>query len=219
MLIGCTGLVLAACSGPAPRPYPAATTVRKPEAVAPAVPIPAPKPLADPRGDPESRFQLALQAMKDGQRDAAHRGFDALAHDFPQFSGPLSDLGVLQAHDRQYDAAITSFASATSANGKNAFAWGWLGILYRERGDYAHAEQAYRQALALRPDDATAHYNLGILYDVYLRRPNEALVQYREYQRLSSSGEDDKRLIVAVWIRQIENGRGDTRLASAEGAP
>jgi Flp pilus assembly protein TadD len=157
--------------------------------------------------------------MKDGQREEARAAFDGLAHDFPQLSGPLSDLGVLQARDKQYDAAIASFASAVSANARNSFAWGWLGVLYRERGNYAQAEQAYRKAIEARPDDATAHFNLGILYDVYLRRPNEALAQYREYQRLGGDPAGTDKLIVAVWIRQLEHGTQPTRVASAEGAP
>lgn len=209
-------LALTACSGPAPRQYPI-PKVAKPEPV--ATPATAPAPI-DPRGNPETRFQTALQLMKDGRRDEARSAFDGLAHDFPQLSGPLSDLGVLQARDKQVDAAIASFASAVSANARNAFAWGWLGVLYRERGAYAQAEQAYRKAIEARPDDATAHFNLGILYDVYLHRPNDALAQYREVLRLSGDPTAaDRKLIVAVWIRQLENGAPATRVASLEGAP
>ena len=40
------------------------------------------------------------------------------------------------------------------------------------------------EAIALKPDDAAAHLNLGILYEVYLKRPQQALGQYREYQHL-----------------------------------
>jgi Flp pilus assembly protein TadD len=215
IVVALATLALAACSGTAPRQVPVARTV-KPEPV--AAPAPA-KPAVDPRGNPETRFQTALQLMKDGKRDEARAAFDGLAHDFPQLSGPLSDLGVLQAHDKQYDAAIASFASAVSANARNGFAWGWLGVLHRERGAYAQAEQAYRKAIEARPDDAVAHFNLGILYDVYLHRPADALAQYREYQRLGGDPAATDKLIVAVWIRQIENGTLTSRAASAEGAP
>jgi tetratricopeptide (TPR) repeat protein len=84
-------------------------------------------------------------------------------------------------------------------------------VLYRESGDYGHAEQAYRKAIEVRPDDAAAHLNLGILYDVYLGHPAEALAQYREYQRIASSSN----LIVGVWIRQLELKLRPTSLAAS----
>ncbi len=186
-------LLLAACSGPAPRQQPLRSAV---------APVAAPRVQAavDPaKGDPQQRFQQALQLMKQHQPQEAEAAFERLAQDFPQYAGPLADLGVLQAQARRYDQAIASFNAAVAADDRNAFAWGWLGVLYRERGDYARAEQAYRKTLALRPDDAAAHLNLGILYELYLHRPAEALAQYREYRR--SAGDQ---LVVEVWIRELE---------------
>ena len=195
--------VVSACSGPAPRQYPVHAA-----AVTPAAPAPKAAAAAD-KGDPETRFQAALKLMKDRQPQEARDAFSALAKDFPQYAGPLNDLGVLQAQGKQRDQAIASFAAATAADGRNAFAWGWLGILYRENGDYARAEQSYKQALALKPDDAPAHLNLGILYEVYLKRPAEALAQYREYQRITGDGN----LMVGVWIHQLEATQHPTSVA------
>jgi len=202
-------LLLAACTGPAPHYYGTApdssVTEAKPLEQAGAASI-------DPaKGDAEQRFQNALKLMKDHQPQEAREAFASLAQDFPQYSGPLNDLGVLQAQGKQRDQAIASFAKAIAANGNNAFAYGWLGILYRESGDYAHAEQAYRKAIELKPDDAAAHLNLGILCDIYLKHPAEALAQYREYQRLAGSNN----LMVAVWIKQLEVKMQPTNVASA----
>ncbi len=202
-------LMLAACTAPAPRNYGSASAHARdarvlPEAAALAKPDPA-------KGDPEQRFQAALKLMKDHQPQEAREAFASLAQDFPNYSGPLNDLGVLQAQGRQRDQAIASFARATAANGSNAFAYGWLGILYRESGDYAHAEQAYRKAIELKPDDAAAHLNLGILYEIYLKRPAEALTQYREYQRIAGQ----KNLMVGIWIRQLESRMQPTSVATA----
>jgi len=202
-------LLLAACTdGPGPRYYgspPASQLAEvKPAEVAAASPDPA-------KGDAAQRFQNALKLMKDHQPQEAREAFAGLAQDFPQYSGPLNDLGVLQAQGKQRDQAIASFAKAIAANGNNAFAYGWLGILYRESGDYAHAEQAYRKAIELKPDDAAAHLNLGILCDIYLKHPAEALAQYREYQRIAGSNN----LMVAVWIKQLEVKMQPTNVASA----
>ena len=86
-------------------------------------------------------------------------------------------------------------------------------MLYRESGDHARAEQAYRRALAAQPQYAPAQLNLGILYDLYLQRPHDAVAAYRSYRE--AGGGD---LIVEAWIREIE-GRHGTRTALSGAAP
>lgn len=155
------------------------------------------------KGDPEQRFQAALQLMKDKKQDEAKDAFAKLAQDFPQYSGPLNDLGVLQAQSKQRDLAVASFNRAVSVNAKDDFAWAWLGILYRENGDYVRSEQAYLKAIALKSDNPITHLNLGILYDAYMRRPQDALAQYREYQRVAGK---DSKPIVTAWINELQDG-------------
>ncbi len=207
---GLLAMLLAACAarGPAHVPAAGAETARTAGTQSQAAP----------NNDAEQRFQAALELMKNNKSDDARAAFAALAKDYPQYSGPLADLGVLYARGNQRQQALDSFAAAVAANPKNAFAYGWLGILYRENGDYARAEDAYRKALALNPDDATTHLNLGILYDAYLKRPQEALTHYREYQRLSG---DQARPIVAAWIRELQDqlGGGASPATSAVDAP
>ncbi len=200
-------LVLAACTSAAPHynGSPARAAQTSAADAAPATGSPAAK------GDPQQRFQAALKLMKDHQTAEAKDAFASLAQDFPQYSGPLNDLGVLQAKGRQRDLAIASFAKAIAANGNNAFAYGWLGILYRESGDYKNSEQAYLKAIALKPDDAAPHLNLGILYEVYLKQSSQALVQYREYQRIAGQGN----LVVGIWIRQLELAQPPAKVAAA----
>jgi tetratricopeptide (TPR) repeat protein len=168
-----------------------------PQAVAP-VAAPA-APLVD-KGDPDLRFKAALKLMKDRQPQEAKDAFSKLAADFPEFSGPFTDLGILNAQGKQRPAAIANFEKAVAANPDNAVARNWLGSLYRENNDYARAEAAYLKAIALKPDYAAPHLNLGILYDAYLKRPQDALTQYREYQRIAGT---DK-LIVSAWIKELE---------------
>lgn len=195
--------LLAACAARGPAPVPAVPSA---PGTAHAQPVPVPE------NDAEQRFQAALDLMKSNKTEEARAAFAALAKDYPQYSGPLSDLGVLYARGNQRQQALNSFTAAVAANPENAFAYGWLGILYREHGEYARAEDAYRKALALNPNDATAHLNLGILYDVYLKRPQDALAQYQEYQRLSG---DKSRPIVAAWVKELQDQLGTTASASA----
>lgn len=192
LLTAVAAMVVAGCQAPA----------RKPDVPSAATPPPAvaPKPAVPAKGDPDERFKAALKLMKDRQSKEAREAFFNLAKDFPEFSGPFTDLAIVQAQAKQPQLAIANFEKATRLNPQNALAWNWLGTLYREGNDYPKAEAAYTSALTLKPDYAAAHLNLGILNDVYLRRPQTALTHYRDYQRISGG----ERLIVAAWIRELE---------------
>lgn len=159
---------------------------------------PAPKPID--KGDPDARFKAALELMKQNQPQDAEAALTDLVKDFPQYSGPLTDLGILYAKSKRLDLAASAFSKAVADNPQNAVALNWQGMLYREGRDYARAEQAYKKALDINPDYGAAHLNLGILYDAYLKRPADALPHYQAYQRLG--GADDLRVL--VWIADIQ---------------
>ena len=209
-LAALTGLCLlaSACSGMSMKPYTPASNAPRNSTQKPST---APTQSATSRNDPDSRFNAALKLMKDNQPQEAQAAFASLSRDYPELSGPLTDLAILYAQSRQRGQAIAGFSRAVNANPRNAVAWNWLGILYRESGDYIRAEKAYQQALLVKPDYASAHLNLAILYDVAMKRPQDALMQYREYQR--SSGRDD--LIVSAWIKDLETISGTTVASGA----
>ncbi len=96
--------------------------------------------------------------------------------------------------------------SAALASGGGAPAMTGLGLAYRNTGRFGLAEDAYRSALQADPGYAPAMLNLGVLLDLYLQRPAEALEQYEAYQ--AKLLQPDER--VAGWIRELEirTGRG-----------
>ena len=159
---------------------------------------PVPKPVD--KGDPDARFKAALDMLKQGQAPEAETALTSLIKDFPQFSGPLTELGMIYAKSKRFDLAASAFAKAAENNPQNAVAYNWQGILFREANNYSRAEQAYQNAIKADAKYANARLNLGILYDVYLKRPKDALEQYKEYQRLG--GADDLRVL--VWVADIE---------------
>jgi tetratricopeptide (TPR) repeat protein len=205
LLVAALAAALAACSAPAPRGAPTRATTPATAAAA-----------TDARRsvDADSRFKTALDLMKARQFDAARAAFLELSRDFPEFSGPLTNLGILYAQEKQRDAAVASLSRAVDANPRNAVALNWLGILYRESGAYARAEDAYLRALTARADYAPATLNLAILYDVFLHRRDAALARYRDYQRLTNGDN----LIVAAWIRDLESPAPGSPIATAGAA-
>jgi tetratricopeptide (TPR) repeat protein len=77
-----------------------------------------------------------------------------------------------------------------------------LGCLYKASQRYAKAEEQFRKALVLDPDDPEIHYNLGVLYDDCLMQPDRARIHYSRFLELSPDDEDAARVV--EWLSQIQ---------------
>jgi tetratricopeptide (TPR) repeat protein len=193
----CATALLAGCAAPAKKPAarkPAATQTR------PATPATAARAAATPQPAPTGAYAEALKLLKTNQLQQAETALQAVAKANPQASGPLTNLGIVYARTNRKPEARDAFTRAVALNPANAAAHNWLGVLARETGDFARAEQAYRAALAADAGYVAAQLNLAILYDLYLKRPADALAAYRKYEELT--GRKDAR--VAVWIGELE---------------
>ena len=72
-------------------------------------------------------------------------------------------------------------------------------MLLRRNGKFLEAEAAYLKAVTASPDYALAHYNLGVLNELYLQRLDSALQHFERYQELA--GEDE---LVEKWISDLQ---------------
>jgi tetratricopeptide (TPR) repeat protein len=205
--------LLAACAQPLPtKPSPA-----KPTAVASSKPAtkaaakPAAKPATKPADKPvetipevveapktpEQRFDTAVGLMKSKKNKDAEKVLVDLIKEAPEYSGVWTNYGILLAKGKQRDKAMTMLGQAVGLNPKNVTALNWLGSLQREAGQFAQAETTFLKALAVKPDDARTHFNLGLLYDVALNQPAAALTHYQAAQKTLP----DPRL--KVWIARL----------------
>jgi len=73
-----------------------------------------------------------------------------------------------------------------------------LGMLLRRNGKFLEAEAAYLMAVTVSPEYALAHYNLGVLNELYLQRLDIALQNFEAYQ--VRAGEEKQ---VAKWIEDL----------------
>jgi Tfp pilus assembly protein PilF len=76
--------------------------------------------------------------------------------------------------------------------------------VYRELGKFAAAEEQYRRAVEIDANDARAHRNFGVLLDLYVQKPAEALAEYERAQQLA--GGEDKQM--SAWIAEIRHRLG-----------
>lgn len=90
------------------------------------------------------------------------------------FKDPLTaqehlDIGLSYEKEEMYDLAILHYRKA-ARDSRLSSAFFFLGNAFLEKGNYAQAEAAYREALRVDPSNADLHNNLAWLY--YLRRKN-----------------------------------------------
>lgn len=87
-------------------------------------------------------------------------------------------LGLAHYACGRHDQAATTFLALTNLQPTVSAYWNNLGLARRQAGDPVGAEHAFQTALALAPNDAELHYNLGLLHLQQRRwvRAKEALM-------------------------------------------
>lgn len=165
-------------------------------------PAETPASAVDPRA--QEMYRVALAAMQGGENESAERQLRQLTLDYPRLAGPHVNLGILHYRAGDKAAARAAFDNALTINPDNVTCLNYLGILSREDGRFEEAHSFYLLALTLEPDYALAHYNLGILFDLYLGKPAEALAHYQRYQDLTG----DRDETVRKWIVDLRRRTG-----------
>lgn len=165
---------------------------------APVVPVPEIK------GDIASEFEMATVMLQDGQYTDAEVLLLDITSSQPELAGPWINLGQVYVAQGQPEEARRAFEAAVRANPYNCTAYNELGLLARVNGDFEAAEAHYLDCLERVPGNDAAHLNLGILYELYLGRLTDALINYRQYQSLQS--QPDRR--VKGWVMDLERRLG-----------
>lgn len=151
-----------------------------------------------PKVDPKiivayERALISLRAGKDEQAESALR---QLVEQYPEFSGPRANLGILYFRINELEKAKSEFHSALEINADNVVSLNHLGIISRGEGKFKEAVVYYEKALQIDPDYAYAHLNFGILLELYMGKLPEALTHYKRYQALTKKEDIE----VKKWI-------------------
>jgi tetratricopeptide (TPR) repeat protein len=150
--------------------------------------------------DVQKRFDDAVALLGANRVSEAQQQFLRLTQTNPELSAPWINLGAIELKASHFDTAIDYFKKALQHDAQSAVANNYLGMSYRNQGKFSQAEAAYQAAIAANKDYALAHFNLGLLYDLYLQKPEQAIEQYESYQALQ--GTPDAK--VAAWIKDLK---------------
>ena len=145
-------------------------------------------------------FSLAVKAMQEGQDEVAQELFKELQIHYPELSGPWLNSGIILIKHEEYQKALPMFEKATSINPDNKVAYNQMGYCLRQLGRFEDAKNAYLEALKIDPNYAIAHYNLGVLFELYFQDFYSAYTHFLNYQNLQS----EKGPIVANWLKDLQ---------------
>lgn len=148
----------------------------------------------------EAEFHRAMVRLQDGDAETAERLLVGLGRRHPELPAPHLNLAILRLRQGRHAAALEAVEASLAADPDSATAHNLRGMSLRALGRFEEAETAYREALRLRPDYANAHFNIGVLYEIYLQDYPRALLHYRRFQQLCA--EPDPK--VALWIQDLQ---------------
>jgi tetratricopeptide (TPR) repeat protein len=153
------------------------------------------------------QYQQAESLMANGEYAEAIPLLREIVAVNPDMANASVNLAIAYRKNDQPEKAFETIMAVVEKHPDHAVALNQLGIIQRQRGNFAAALAAYDRATTLDIDYALAHRNLGILYDIYLQIPDRALAHYEKYLVLSDG--DDKE--VSNWIIDLER-----RIAAAQ---
>ena len=182
-------LMLSGCATTPPAPV-----VVEPEIVRPVVVV--------------ERAQVELVATLDLLKAGNLRQAEVNLEEIIKARGDIAEahfnLGWVRHGLGKYVQAIGHFEDGLRLRPGDAQALNQMALSQREAGRFKEAEGTWRQAIALHPANDRMNLNLGILYEIYLGQPAQALAQYRAYQA-KQKATDPK---VAAWIALLERQGG-----------
>lgn len=164
----------------------------------------------DPRLDEVMhRFQKGIRLLETGKTEQAGTVFESLKKDHPGVSVFHLNLGVVYKRLGRLEDALKAYQEAIAILGQNpgdghAEAYYNLGIVLREQGNFKAAEEAYRDAIVLEPDFKDAHFNLAVLYDLYLNDPAKAIHHYQKQIDLTGGGNEEIQIWIAALQKRLE---------------
>jgi tetratricopeptide (TPR) repeat protein len=120
-------------------------------------------------------------------------------------------LGGLYAQQEAFGPAVSALEAAVAADPRSVESWMLLGSVHETRGDLSRAADAFRKAIALRPDAWSAYAALAIV----LRRQGDPAGADRasadaERRRIRERAEREAVVLTAVGVASLDAGDAET---------
>lgn len=143
-------------------------------------------------------FIEAKKAWRNNDADTAKQKLNVIIKNDKALSGPWMMLGDIALAENNYQQALQHYQQGLTVNPNNINGYTAVATVQRLQGKYSHAQNTLAKALALWSDFPEAHYNLSILFDVYLNQTQKAKQHLEAYILLSGEDEENQQ-----WLQQL----------------
>lgn len=129
-------------------------------------------------------YKSGITALNDKDYAKAQRIFNQLIRNQPNIAGPYTNLALLHYKKGNIDESFKLVNKALDLNQDQAQAYNLRAQLFIKKNNIKDAKNDYIKAVHLKPDYINAHYNLALLYDIYLQDIALAIQHYEVYLSL-----------------------------------
>lgn len=148
----------------------------------------------------EQQLREARAAWAEDNLDRAWQLLERLREARPAHPDVLTNAAIVAREQDQDETARRLFEEALKVSPGHLVASNNLALILAEDGDFAGARKALVRALQRHPDDPSLHYNLAVVYELYVQDLDKALEHYRRYQDMATEPDPQ----VAGWITDLE---------------
>ncbi|MCP4491387.1 MAG: tetratricopeptide repeat protein [Gammaproteobacteria bacterium] len=149
----------------------------------------------------EANYKLGLEALALRDYARAKRLFSNFIKSNPSMSGAYINLALIAFREDDFSDVSKLLDQAITLNPIQAQAYHLRAHLHLKNSAIKLALKDYLKAIELIPDYANAHYNLALLYDIFLQEIALAIDHYTIYLSLLDK-EDEK---TRNWIKHLQN--------------
>lgn len=153
-------------------------------------------------------FIEAKKAWRKGDQKTAKQKLSVITKKDAELSGPWVMLGEMAEENGDLKQAHEHLMKALEINSNNVNAYTALAKVQRKQGRFNVAQNTLVTGLELWSDFPEAHYNLAVLYDIYLNKPELAQKHLEAFLFLTNG--DAQSL---EWFLQLVDRTGKTTSA------
>jgi len=150
-----------------------------------------------------NEYRKAILLLNKNQLDTAKDIFLKLKSTRPELAGPYANLAIIALKQNQPDKALELVKTSLIRNDKLPQALNLLAYIEQENGEIKSAEKHYLEAIKYNENYALAHFNIALLYDIYLQNVDKAIPHYERYMKLINN----KDKTTADWVEQLKRTR------------
>ena len=145
-------------------------------------------------------YQQGIEALSVRDYDKAESIFIIFVKKHPKLSGAYINLALIAFRQEDYPKADWLNGIAIDLNPGQAYAYNLRAQIHIKKGELQKARRNYLRAIELKPGYANAHYNLALLYDIFLQEIALAIDHYSIY--LSLLEKEDKK--TRNWVKYLQ---------------